>query len=159
MKSVRRMSVVLALAIFLGGISMRANSMVGTNEFRRTKGTYTFDKYGSELRFITAKDGKLSVAIDFKWQDATSKSTSGTAFDEKGIIHGEGWFVYFETPGRIWIFDGVDGVQLVEHKRDNEVSSSSSTSSFKARSLNLEKCPAAVLEALPDSIRKKAAGR
>jgi hypothetical protein len=157
-KSPVRISVVLALALFLGGISIRAGSMVGTNEFRRTKGTYTFDKWGSELRFITAKDGKSSVAIDFKWKDANSNSTSGTAFDETGIIRGDGWFIYFENPNRIWIFDGVNDVYLVEH-HGSGATNTTGTSSFRAGSLTLAKCPVAVLEALPESIRKKGSGR
>src|SRR5689334_20419912 len=103
---------VLFLMVFCTTIGSRADQ-IETNSFIREKGNYTFDDKGSSIDVITAKDGKPSLMIDFRHRGKSS-SVSNKWFSKEGILRADGWFVFVESPNRLWIFDGKTSLAVVE---------------------------------------------
>src|SRR5262245_34108328 len=96
---------VLFRALICSAIEGRADQ-VEPNSFIREKGKYTFDAAGSSVEVITAKDKKQSLTIDFRGRGKSGTVSNKVEFNEEGILRGEGWFVFVESPNRLWIFDG-----------------------------------------------------
>jgi hypothetical protein len=145
-------SAMLALAITFGSFRLNAAD-VKIDEFRNEKRNYTFDKYGSEIRFFKSSDGQPQVGVDFKYQDKDSKTSCSTSIAEEHAIRAQGWFLYVESSHKIWIFDGLSDLTLFQHTR-NGIHTANRTSSLRARSI--PNIPAKLLEALPQDVQQQA---
>lgn len=135
------------LCIFAFGFSAFA-AEIGPDHFIREKGIYAFDQAGSSIEVITAKDKKLSLAIDFQTRGTNYTQTAKYDFNEEGILRGPGWFVFVESPNRLWIFDGVKSLSIVER----------SGNAHKFKDFDAEsaaQCPPPVKESLPKEVREK----
>jgi beta-lactamase regulating signal transducer with metallopeptidase domain len=110
--------------------------------FIREEKTVALDDKGSQLEFIQAKDGRLSWRVT--WTDE-GPGRESLAMDHDGFFKGTGWFAYVESPGRIWLFDGIRDLDLVQRGRGRY--------SVVAKDV-FGTCPKQVLDALPDSARK-----
>jgi hypothetical protein len=76
------------------------------------------------------------------------KSRETFSVIDKGFFKRDGWFVYIESPTRIWTFDGERQVDLV-------VQSEVLHGRYSvAQNAVFETCPAAVWDAVPESVRK-----
>ena len=114
--------------------------------FIREEATVALDTKGSRLEFLKAKDGRLSWRLT--WVDnATSRES--ISMDKDGFFKGQGWFVYIESPARIWFFDGVRDLDLVQR-----ASAHTSRHSVVAKGV-FETCPQKVWDALPESVSKR----
>jgi hypothetical protein len=118
------------------------------HSFIREKGIYTFDQAGSSIEVITAKDKKLSLAIDFQTRGDHYAQTAKYVFDEEGILRGPGWFVFVESADRLWIFDGVKSLSIAERSGNTH-----RIKDFDAEAAT--QCPVPVKTALPKDIREK----
>jgi hypothetical protein len=114
--------------------------------FIREEAVVALDAKGSRLDFLKAKDGRLSWTLT--WGDnATSRES--ISMDTDGFFKGKGWFVYIESPARIWFFDGVRDLDLVQRAPAH-----TSRYSVVAKGV-FETCPQRVWDALPESVRKR----
>lgn len=143
---------ILALAVTFSSLTLNAEN-VQSNEFRNEKRNYTLDKYGSEIRFFKSSDGQPQFGIDFKWQNHDTKSSCTSSVAEEHAIRAPGWFLYVESPHKIWIFDGLSELMLFQHTR-NGIHTQNRTSCLSACSI--PKVPAKLLQALPKDIQQKA---
>jgi hypothetical protein len=114
--------------------------------FIREEATVALDTKGSQLEFLKAKDGRLSWTLI--WVD-NSTSRESLSMDKDGFFKGDGWFVYIESPARIWLFDGVRDLDLVQR-----APAYTSRQSVVAKGI-FETCPQKVWDALPESVRKR----
>ena len=112
--------------------------------FIREADTVTLDTNGSRLVFTNASDGRLSFALT--WISGKSRET--IAMPKEGFFKKDGWFVYVESPTRIWMFDGVRQLDLVT-RSDAQKGRYSVTKKGV-----FETCPQTVWDALPESVRK-----
>ena len=124
---------------------------VDPGSFIRERGKYTFDGAGSSIEVITAKDDKPSLALDFRSRSKNSMSSNKMSFTESGILRADGWFVFVESPERIWIFDGKKSLAIVERRETKKGSFTTNVKDFDAESAAL--CPVKVKEALPEQVR------
>jgi hypothetical protein len=112
--------------------------------FIRKAGTVTLDANGSRLVFTNASDGRLSFALTW----ISGKSLDTIAMSKEGFFKKDGWFVYVESPTRIWMFDGVRQLDLVTHSEAHNGRYSVTTKGI------FETCPQAVWDAVPESVRR-----
>ena len=112
------------------------------NDFIRKPGQYSLDAKGSTLTITEKPAHTWSLKVTWRSGDATDT----TAPDD--CLRAEGWFVFVEKPGRLWIYDGREGGILVIHSEKQ-----SSVSAFS--SAVMSSCPQKVLDALPQSVREK----
>ena len=135
------------LCVIACGFSTLA-AEIQSGSFIRERGAYTFDPAGSSVEVITAKDNKLSLVIDFQTRGPNFAQTAKYNFNEEGILRGPGWFVFIESPDRLWIFDGVKSLSIAER--------TANTHNFKDFDTKAAtQCPVRVKEALPKDVREK----
>jgi len=132
--------------IACGFSSLAADVQPGS--FIRERGAYTFDRAGSSVEVITAKDKKLFLAIDFQMRGPNFAQTAKYNFNEEGILRGPGWFVFVESPDRLWIFDGVNSLAIAERNGNKH-----NFKDFDTKGAT--QCPLRVKEALPKAVREK----
>lgn len=140
---------VVAFLVLIGATVGGRADQIETNSFIREKGKYTFDEKGSSVEVITAKDGKPSLVIDFRGRGKSSTSSNKMSFDKEGILRADGWFVFVESPNRLWIFDGKKSLAVVEAD-DRHAHTSVKECDGKAAVV----CPERVKKALPDELRE-----
>jgi len=112
------------------------------NDFVRKPGQYSLDAKGSTLTITEQPARSWSLKVMWRSGDATDT----TAPDD--CLRAEGWFVFVEKPGRLWIYDGREGGILVIHSEKQ-----SSVSAFS--SAVMSSCTQKALDALPQSVREK----
>ena len=78
----------------------------------------------------------------------SGKSRETIAVTEKGFFKKDGWFVYVESPTRIWTFDGDRQLDLVVQSKTQSGRYSAATKGV------FETCPSVVWDAVPESVRK-----
>jgi hypothetical protein len=141
MRTMKTLLTVLSAATLLAGICLADPS---STKFVRVPIQVTLDTNGSTLDFPKAKDGRQSFSVT--WVSGKSRET--LAVMEKGFFKKDGWFVYIESPTRIWTFDGDRQLDLVSrggaHKGRYSVASKGV----------FETCPPAVWDAVPELVRK-----
>ncbi len=112
------------------------------NEFIRKPGQYSLDGKESILAISKQPGGSWTLKATWRSGDASSSAAP------EECLRAQGWFVFVEKAGRIWIFDGVDGGILLSHSgKETKVSSFS-------RQLKTT-CPRKVWDALPQEVRAK----
>ena len=136
----------LFLLAFVAGIDAHAEN-IQTNSFIRKKGTYVFDQNGSSIEVITAKDNVLSLAVEFRERGKSSSVSQKLAFSESGILRAEGWFVFFESANRLWIFDGKKSLSVIEADQTKTLVKECDSKAAVV-------CPARVKDALPTEVRE-----
>ncbi len=137
----KRLLCFLLLAAAFGSGALADQPKTG---FIRAADTVTLDTNGSCLVFTNASDGRLSFA--FTWISGTGRET--IAMLKEGFFKKDGWFLYVESPTRIWMFDGIRQLDLVTHsKAQNGRYSVTMKGVF-------ETCPQKVWDALPESVRR-----
>ena len=96
------------------------------------------------MDFPKAKDGRQSFSVT--WVSGKSRET--IAVTDKGFFKKDGWFVYVESPTRIWTFDG-------DHQLDLVVQSKTQSGRYSVVTKGVfEACPPVVWDAVPESVRK-----
>jgi hypothetical protein len=128
------------VAAFLATSSIRAAPP--ESEFIRKPGQYSLDTKGNTLTITEQPARTWSLKVMWRSGDATDT----TAPDD--CLRAEGWFVFVEKPGRLWIYDGREGGILVIHSEKQ-----SSVSAFSSSVMS--SCPRKVWNALPQSVREK----
>jgi hypothetical protein len=140
----------ISLIAFMSVILATSNINAGPfeNEFIRKPGQYSLDTTGSTLTITTQSAHSWSLKVSWGSGDATDTVTP------EDCLQAEGWFVFVEGPGRLWICDGrEDGILVTHSGKQSKVSAFSSAL--------MASCPRKVWDALPKSIRgkwQKAAG-
>jgi len=137
-------SLVLAAAF-----SSVALAQMPTTDFVREPNTVALDKGGSCLEFPKAKDGRLSFAVT--WVEGNSRTT--VSKPQEGFFKKDGWFVYVESPTRVWLFDGIGQLDLVTKSKSQSGIYSVTTKGV------FETCPQKVWDAIPDSLRRNLHGK
>src|SRR5689334_13280352 len=104
-------------AMIMAGLLLSSDSTIRAADrawvgFVRKEATVALDTRGSLLEFLKAKDGRLSWTLT--WLD-DAKNRESLSMSEQGFFKVEGWFIYIESAARIWFFDGVGNLDLVEH--------------------------------------------
>ena len=142
----------LTLALFVSACSNKADSeapnvekpvaqaKAPTTGFVREASTITLDTEGSSLVFTNASNWRLSYAITW----ITRTGGRDTLSMPDGFFKQDGWFVYVESPTRVWMFDGVRQLDLLTESGRNAVTM---PGVFAA-------CPQAVWDALPEPVNK-----
>lgn len=134
------LTVVSAAALFAGFCFANPPS----TKFVRVPIQVTLDTNGSTFDFPKAKDGRQSFSVT--WVSGKSRQT--IAVTDKGFFKKDGWFVYVESPTRIWTFDGERLLDLVSRDGTHKGRYSVATKGV------FETCPSGVWDALPESARK-----
>ncbi len=124
---------------------------IHSQTFIRQFGTYIFDDAGSSIEVITAEDKTPSLVFEFRSITKHSNSSTKTSFNETGILRAKEWFVFVESPQRIWIFDGKNSLSVVEQRALGE-NITTSIKDFDAQSDAI--CPIQVKDALPREARE-----
>jgi hypothetical protein len=95
---------------------------------------------GSEslVAIVAVSDAKPSPVVNIVWMSSGHHWGSSTS-----TMQGSGWFVYAETPSRIWVFDG-KALSLQANSDDY-------VAAFDTQSA-LEHCPSQVRQALPQQL-------
>jgi len=114
--------------------------------FIREEAVVPLDAKGSRLEFLKAKNGRLSWTLTWV-ENATSRES--LSMDTDGFFKGKGWFVYIESPARIWFFDGGRDLDLVQRTPAH-----TSRHSVVDKGI-FETCPQKVWDALPEAVRKR----
>jgi hypothetical protein len=148
---IRPISALFSL-LFITAFQIVQAEQIKPETFIRERGTYVFDDAGSSIEVITAKDNKPSLILDFRIRTKTSSGSNKASFTEEGILRGNGWFVFLESPERIWIFDGKNSLAIAERRFDAKGGEHTSVKDFDAQSAAI--CPVKVEEALPQAIRE-----
>jgi hypothetical protein len=138
-------AVVATLSCLTSPVTIEAADRPVTG-FVREASAVPLDTKGSRLGFLTAKDGRLSWSLT--WVDS-AESRETISMDEDGFFKGQGWFVYVESPARIWFFDGVRHLDLVQRAPGH-----TSRQSVVAKGV-FETCPQKVWDALPELVSKR----
>src|SRR5688500_11249994 len=147
----KRIVYALSCFLFFASFSAIRAAQIESGSFIRERGKYTFDQAGSSVEVITAKDDKPSLALDFRSRNENSTSSNKMSFTESGILRAEGWFVYVESPERIWIFDGKNSLAIVERRETKKGSFTTNVKDFDAEAAAV--CPVKVKEGLPGGVR------
>ena len=112
------------------------------NDFIRKPGQYSLDAKGSTLT-ITEQPAR-SWSLKVTWQSGDARDTTAS----HNCLRAEGWFVFVEKPGRLWIYDGrEDGILVIHSEKQSSVSAFSSAV--------MSSCPQKVWDVLPQSVRGK----
>jgi hypothetical protein len=141
----------LLCAFFITAFYVAQAEKIESETFIRERGKYTFDDSGSSIEVITAKDNKPSLVFDFRSRSKNSISSNKMSFDETGILRGDGWFVFVESPERIWIFDGKNSLAIAERRLTAKGGFTTNIKDFDAQAAAV--CPVRVKEALPREVR------
>ena len=139
--TMKRLLCFLLLAAAFGNAALADKPKTG---FIREADPVTLDTNGSHLVFTNASDGRLSFALT--WISGKSRKT--IAMPKEGFFKKGGWFVYVESPTRIWMFDGVRQLDLVTHSDAQNGRYSVTTKGM------FETCPKKVWDAVPESVRR-----
>jgi hypothetical protein len=139
----------LTVAVVLTTSQVRARGL--ENEFIRKPGQYHLDDSGSTLSITGLTSNSWSLKVT--WRSEKRTATGGLEKTEAsdapaGCLRAEGWFVFVETPGRIWIYDGLDSGTLVTHS-EKEMGSAAFSPELIAS------CPQKVWNALPKGFQEK----
>jgi hypothetical protein len=138
--------------LFIAAFQIVQAEQIKPETFIRERGTYIFDDAGSSIEVITAKDKKPSLVLDFRTRTKTSTSSNKMSFDDEGILRGNGWFVFLESPERVWIFDGKNSLAIAERSVTAKGGIHTNVKDFDAQSAAI--CPMKVKEALPQAVRE-----
>ena len=132
------------LIVFMAAILTTRNIHAAPleNDFIRKPGQYSLDAKGSTLTIIGQPARSWSLKVT--WQSGDAKDTTAP----HDCLRAEGWFVFVEKPGRLWIYDGREGGILVIHSEKQ-----SSVSAFS--SAVMSSCPQRVWDVLPQSVSGK----
>jgi hypothetical protein len=139
----------LTVAVVLTTNQVRARGL--ENEFIRKPGQYHLDDSGSQLSItgLTSNSWSLKVTWRLKKRTATGGLEKTEASDAPaGCLRAEGWFVFVETPERIWIYDGLDSGTLVTHS-EKEMGSAAFSPEIIAS------CPQKVWNVFPKGFQEK----
>ena len=131
----------LLFVVLVSACSHKTESGAPTTGFVRKAGTITLDTNGSCLLFTNASDGKLSFALT--WVTATGGRET-VSMPDAGYFKHDGWFVYVESPSRIWTFDGDRQLDVITPDGRNAVTMPGV----------FETCPQKVWDAVPESVRR-----
>jgi hypothetical protein len=131
----------LLFVLLVSACSHKMESGVPTTGFVRKAGTITLDTNGSCLLFTNASDGKLSFALT--WVTPTGGRDT-VSMPDAGYFKQDGWFVYVESPSRIWTFDGDRQLDVITPDGKNAVTMPGV----------FETCPQTVWDAVPESVRR-----
>jgi hypothetical protein len=132
---------ILFIGILLGLSSLAVG--VPKEKIIRQPGHYSLDANGSELIITMGEAEAFSLTASWHSRNGNSSSTTSTSQSLQ-----EGWFVYVESPDRIWVFDGLDqGILLTNSERE------SGSKAYPRAALR--DCPAKFWEALPQALRTK----
>ena len=139
-----RMNTSVSLIVFMAVILTTSNIHAAplVNDFVRKPGQYALDAKGSTLTITEQPARSWSLKVMWRSGDATDTAAPDDC------LRAEGWFVFIEKLGRLWIYDGREGGILVIHSGKQ-----SSVSAFS--SAVISSCPQKVLDALPQSVREK----
>ncbi len=133
-------SLIVFMAVILTTSNIHAAPLV--KDFVRKPGQYSLDAKGSTLTITEQPARSWSLKVMWRSGDATDT----TAPDD--CLRADGWFVFVEKPGRLWIYDGrEDGILVIHSEKQSSVSAFSSAV--------MSSCPQKVLDALPQSVREK----
>lgn len=136
MKSI---GLLIVAAIFL---SSQMSAHARENEFIHAPGQYSLDGKGSTLTITKAPTGPWVLKAVWRTGDSTSSAAP------EDCLRANGWFVFVEKPGRLWIFDGKDdGILLSNFAKETRVSTFSPEV--------MASCPQKVWDALPQEVRKR----
>lgn len=109
-------------------------------KFIRKPGKFLLDGKGSALAIAETSPGKWS--LDITWYE------KGLPLSESpDILRAPGWFVYVETPDRLWIYSGGNHLVLESHTNGNHLVSGMSPEIAAT-------CPKIVHDALPKKAEK-----
>jgi len=103
-----KISAFLLIAVVIGIIPLSATDL--QNRFIQRPGQYVLDGKGSALTIRKEADGEWTLKV--LWVTWEGESVGSNPEDG---LRAEGWFVFVEKPGRIWIFDGIDRGALLSH--------------------------------------------
>jgi hypothetical protein len=92
---------------------------------------------------VAVSDSKPWPVVNIVWMSSGRHWGSSTS-----TMQGSGWFVFAETPARIWVFDG-KALSLQASSEDFVVASDTQSA--------LEHCPGQVRQALPQPLRNTCA--
>ncbi|HUS33959.1 MAG TPA: hypothetical protein VM680_01280 [Verrucomicrobiae bacterium] len=148
------LSCLLSLLFLLSATIATHADQIEPKTFIREKGTYTFDDKGSSIEVITAKDGIPSLVINFRSRSKSSTGTVGFSSDKEGILRAAGWFVFVESPNRLWIYDGKTSLAVAE--ADDAHASVKLGECDPAAAVV---CPKQVKDALPPKVRDDISAR
>ena len=123
-------------------LAIQLNAVATEDEFVRKPGQYSLDGKGSTLTITTKRAGAWSLKATWRSGDATSSAAPDDC------LRTNGWFVFIEKPGRLWIFDGVEGGILLSNSGKQTMVSSFSPELMAT-------CPRKVWNALPQQVRTK----
>jgi hypothetical protein len=129
--------------ILIGVVSLNAADL--RNELIRKPGQYALSKDGSFLRIEMPHKAEWTLKASWRREDGGIASVA-----PDNCLKAEGWFVFVETPGRIWVFDGIDGGVLLSNT-EKESGAKSLSFSKKAMLAYSQK----FRDALPESIRAR----
>ena len=91
--------------------------------------------------FSIAKESPAKWSLDIVWQEGPNLGLK----DSPNVLNSAGWFVYVETPDRLWIYDGDKHLIFEGHEKEKLVGGMSPEI--------MATCPKEVLEALPEKVR------
>ncbi len=131
--------VFLIIAVLLG-IS-RIGAAEPERELIRKPGHYSLDGNGGTL-VIAKQPAGWTLKATWGSGDGSSSVTPDNC------LRTEGWFVFVEKPGRIWVFDGREEPILLSHSEKETKVSSFSRDVVAA-------CPRKFWDALPQDVRAK----
>jgi hypothetical protein len=141
--------------LFLLGATFASRAdQIDPKTFIREKGTYTFDDKGSSIEVITAKDGLPSLVVNFRSRGKSFSGNNGYSFDKEGILRADGWFVFVESPNRLWVYDGKSSLAVMEA---DEAHARTSVKECDPASAAI--CPTEVKDALPPKVRDEISAR
>ena len=127
---------------------IRARGLEG--EFIRKPGQYHLDDGRSILTITGLTSNSWSLKVT--WRSEKRTATGGLEKTEAsdapaGCLRAEGWFVFVETPERIWIYDGLDSGTLLMHS-EKEIGSAAFSPELMAS------CPQKVWNAFPKGFQE-----
>lgn len=125
-------------------VEAAAESPSTTAEVIRHSGSIGLGEDGTLLEIAPAGEGRFSWSLSWK-----SRSVTLTKDD---YLKGESWFAFIESPSRVWFFDGIEELLLVERADDGF---SQRYAFYQGDAYPLfDVCPAPVLEALPKKVSR-----
>lgn len=138
-----KISAFLLIAVVIGIIPLSATDL--QNRFIQRPGQYVLDGKGSALTIRKEADGEWTLKV--LWVTGEGESVGSNPEDG---LRAEGWFVFVEKPGLIWVFDGIDRGALLSH---GEKETGVTALYFAQRSKPV--CPEKFWEALPEKLRAR----
>jgi hypothetical protein len=135
------------LTLFLFGPG-ELSSQEPAKKFIREPGLYPLDNLGSSVEITGDAQKGIYITIKHVYKDNTGTTRSSVKlYEQRPYAMGTQWFVFLESPLRLWLFNGKDKLDLAiqDHR-----------SLKKMRPVKLPECkdcPAEVTAALPAGLR------